>query len=123
MENCFSNHHHQVKERSNGCAHDEVISTAELDEGNDGEDQACDHPTRVTPFDWSKQKPEDAAFEQKEDEEVFEDEGLEATGLGGGVGCEEESRKKKDDDGGEENVTAQVFEWGFEVGLFDEFDE
>ena len=123
MEDNFANHYHQVKERGNGCAHDEVISAAELDEGDDGEKDTCDHPTRVTPFDRGKQKPEDAAFEQEEDEEVFEGERLESAGLGGGIGGEEERGKKKDDNGGEENVPAQVFEGRFKVGLFNEVDE
>jgi hypothetical protein len=94
-----------------------------LDEGDDSEKDTGDHPTRVAPFDWGKQKPEDAAFEQEEEEEIFEGKGLKSTGLGGGVGGEVESGKKKDDDGGEENIPAEIFEGGFEVSLFDEFDE
>ena len=72
MKDGFACHHHQVKQRGDGCAHDKVTSAAELDEGDDGEKQTCHRPARVTPFERSKQQPEDAAFEQEEGEKIFQ---------------------------------------------------
>ena len=86
MEDGFACHYHQVEQRGDGGAHDEVTSAAELDEGDDGEKQTCDSPARVTPFERSKQQPEDSTFEQEEGEKIFQRDGLKSTLLGGGVG-------------------------------------
>ena len=86
MEDGFACHYHQVKERSDGCAHDEVTSAADLDEGDNCEKQACDHPARVTPFERSQQQPEDSTFEQEEGKEIFQFNGLKSAFLGGGIG-------------------------------------
>ncbi|MBK6795050.1 MAG: hypothetical protein IPG80_21475 [Anaerolineales bacterium] len=43
--------------------------------------------------------------------------------MGRGVGGEEEKGKKKDDYGREKFLPMEVFEWRFEVGLFDKFDD
>ena len=90
IEDDFTCHQHQVEERGDGGAHDEVTVTAELDEGDEGEENASDDPARVFVLGWGKYQPEDSAFEQKEEKEFIERKGLESAGLGGGVGGEEE---------------------------------
>ena len=123
MEDGFTCHQHEVEQRSNGCAHDEVTSAADLDEGDDCEKQARDRPARVTPFERSKQQPEDSAFEQEEGKKIFQRNGLKSTLLGGGVGGEEKIGNENDDSAGEEQVKAKIFERGFEIGLLEPFDE
>ena len=97
VENGFACYQHEIEERGDGSAHDEVAVAAKLDERDEGKENAGDDPTRVFIFGWGERQPKKSTFKQEEGEEVCEGDGLESAGLGGGVCGEEERGKKKDD--------------------------